>query len=246
MGLSGEENLPTTDSLQNSLAFKGNSTQLFRDAVEEVQRISLGGQMIYSPDFASLREPESARTFKLEPTSQNKGPLNQDEAVALKVLFDENSAFNQHFAINSETSKTINTLLELPIGGMQSDAMDGIVEFGTYVGIAANVREQINRTEPLPNAKKSITNIIKRTWREKFEEPLQQDGLVIGPNTVAAIEIVVAKYAERDITNDPEHARTPEEITARIESRKHGARLAGRLYLEAKELASKIFSSPIP
>lgn len=241
MAIGDEELNISLDSLDNALAFKGNSSQLFSDAVDEVKRLSSNGREIYKPDFASLRKPESAKTLKTEPDSQFDGPLNNEEAVALKILLDESSALFQHYAIDFETSDKIQEILGLPKDGWQSDAMEGIAKFGSYAGIAAGVRDQIRRNEPPPKELKTWGDRTKKDWWERFAEPLKKDGLVIGRNTVTAVEGVVAEFAERDIPKVPEGAKTPEEIRARIESQKHGAKLAGKLYLETKELASNAF-----
>jgi hypothetical protein len=232
-GLGDEENLPTSDSLHNTLAFRGNSAQLFREAVEEVKRLSEGGREIFPPRFATLENPKSASALRTEPYSIHDGHLNPDEAVAIKILLDESSALYQYYAINFETSHKIREILGLKQGDWQSDVMDGLAEFGIFAGLAAGVREQIERNSP------PLEDMIKKDWWSKFEEPLRKDGLVLGKYTVEAIEKVVAGYAERDIPTDPEGAKTPQEIRARIESKKHGAKLAGMLFLEARELASK-------
>lgn len=241
MGIKLDRDLPSNDALDNSMAFKGNSAQILQSALEEVQKITQGGQDVFSPGFPTYSTPESGTALKTEPRSGFQGLLKKSEAVAEKVLLDETSAFYQNFAKNDQTARKIDEALQLPKGGWQMDATDGITEYGLYVGIAAGVREEMRKGEKPAKGRRSIGDVVKADWRKKFEEPLKADGLNIGRNTSRAIKDSIAELAERDIPNNPEGAKTPEEIQARIQSKKHGAQMAEKLFFEVKDIASKVF-----
>lgn len=233
-----EEKRITGRILKHSVAFGEHSSAVLNDAVEEVKRLSARGDL-YPPDFPTVRYSRPKSSVQLSSSSMLRGKISPAEAAAMKFLQDESSALAQSFARDWETTRKLQEALQLPKKGWQSDTIDGIGEFGTFLGIAAGVREQISSGEGKPKGK-TIGDKLKRSWFDKFAEPIQQDQMVLGKNTAKAVQEAISEFTERDIPNVPEGARTEEEIQARIASKKYGAQKAANLYLETLGLASRI------
>lgn len=236
-----DHSLPTRDILQNSMAFRGDNIDLFTGAVNEVYGLTQNGGSVYSPEFPSWRKPESGTRLQSEPSTSHMGALQRDEAVAVRILLDECSALYQNFGRNDSTSAKISEVLNLPKGGWQGDATDGISDFGYLVGLAAGVRDQIRENKPLPS-KKTFGYIIDKGWRDLFAGPLKSDNFQISNNVASAIIKFITESAEKDIPLNPQGAKGEDQIKAKIASKIHGAIKARNLYLEAKELANSYFS----
>ena len=240
-----DEKVLSTNALDHALAFSKNSAQLFSDAIEQVKILAKTSDAIYPPtDFPRVTNRFLESTIRLQPDSDFDGQLTFAEAAAVVVLLNEVSALAQASGRNDEMSNKLHIVLQLPENGWQSDTIDGLADFGNMLGWAARIRERIISGEGVPN-EKTLGDAAKRFWWDKFEKPVRQDGLKLGKNTVEAIIKTIEGLAKRDIPNDPQGAKTPDKITARIASKKHGAELAAQLYLESWRLASKILPETI-
>lgn len=240
-----DEKAISTNALDHALAFSENSAQLFSDAIEQVKILAKKTDAIYPPTlFPTVRNPYPESTIRLQPDSDFDGQLTLAEAAATVVLLNEVSALAQASGRTYEMSDKLHVVLQLPEDGWQSDTIDGLAEFGDMIGWAARIRERIISGEGMPNGK-TIGDMAKKGWWDKFEKPVRQDGLKLGKNTAQAIIKTVGELAERDIPNNPEGAKTPEQKAARIASKKHGAKLAAQLYLESLKMASKILPDAI-
>lgn len=234
------------DVLEHALAFKGQSAQLFDEAVSQVRSLAQGQRRIYPPTQFPIppdRVPES--TLRLTPESDLNGRLLPAEAVAVTVLLTECSALAQAWGRNFKTSATLHGVLQLPPEGLDHDAIAGIAEFGDSLAAVAAVREWTENGEGEP-AGTTMMDLVKRKLWRRYRNALGEDKLALGPTTAETIVHAISESARRDIPHNPEGARTPEDIAAKIEkieSRIHGARLAKQLYLEARTLASQVLLS---
>ena len=146
------ESTLTRDVLKHALAFKGNSIDLFNDAVSEVKSLTSDGSSVYPPyEYPSLYHPERATTLTKSPESGFVGRLAPAEAVAVRVLQEESLALMQSFARNFETSRKIDEILGTGEHTSQSDAMEGIVDFMQIISMASGVRERKLSSEELKN-----------------------------------------------------------------------------------------------
>jgi hypothetical protein len=240
-----DEKALSTNALDHALAFRENSAQLFSDAIGQVKVLARTSDAIYPPiGFPTWRNRCSESTIRLQPDSDFDGQLTFAEAAATVVLLNEVSALAQASGRTDEMSDKLHAVLQLPENGWQSDTIDGLADFGNMLGWAARIRERIISGEGAPNGK-TLGDAAKRSWWNKFEKPVRQDGLKLGENTAQAIIKTIVALAERDIPNNPEGAKTPDQIAARIASKKHGAELAAQLYLESWRLAAKILPDTI-
>jgi len=240
-----DEKALSTNALDHALAFSENSAQLFSDAIEQVKILAKTADAIYPPiGFPTWRNRYPESTIRLQPDSDFDGQLTFAEAAATVILLNEVSALAQASGRSYEMSDKLHTVLQLPESGWQSDTIDGLADFGNMLGWAARIRERIISGEGMPN-EKTLGNAAKRSWWDKFEKPVRQDGLKLGENTAEAIIKTIVELAKRDIPNNPEGAKTPEQMAARIASKKHGADLAAQLYLEGLKMAAKILPDTI-
>lgn len=231
------------DVLEHSLAFKGQSAQLFNDVIRQVRCLTQDQGSIYPPtQFPNPpnRVPES--TLRRVPESDLNGYLFPAEAVAVTVLLTECSALAQAWGRSFETSNKLHAVLQLPPEGLDNDAIAGIAEFGDTLAAASAVREWLANGDGEPTGT-TINDKFKRGLWRRYSGAIGQDNLGLGSTTSEAIVRTIAEFARRDIPHNPEGARTPEDVGAKIESRIHGARLAQELYLEALALASTVLSS---
>lgn len=240
---SGKDQRLTTDILRHSIAFKGDSSRVFSEAIAEIKMLALHSNSLFPPNyFPSVRESRPETSIRITPDSYFfDGKLSQAEAATIIVLLNEASALCQSFAVDWKTSNKLHEALGLKEGDWQSDAIEGFSEFGDMLGWAAGIRERILREGKEPQLKTIGDHAIKGWW-DKFAEPVRQDGMILGENTAEAIVEAVGEFAERDIPRNPEGAKNQEEIRARIRSKKHGARLAKDLYLETLSFASRELS----
>ncbi len=237
-----ENNKLTTDILKSSLAFQGNSAELYQNAVEEVRRLSTDNRSIYPPKtFPDVRNPIPESSLRTKPSERiMEGALSPAEAVAVKVILDESSALAQSLGIGWERSAKLRKVLKLPKEGWGHDTIEAICDFGGYVCIAAGVRELL-----LADEKFKEGDIIKKDWHDEFAKPLRKDNLTIGENTSDAIVEYLTSYYEEHIPQNSEGAKNEKEIETRIASRKHGVLLGKKLYLETLKLASNEFSTSV-
>src|SRR3989344_1777119 len=240
------ESTLTRDVLKHALAFKGNSIDLFNDAVSEVKSLTSDGSSVYPPyEYPSLYHPERATTLTKSPESGFVGRLAPAEAVAVRVLQEESLALMQSFARNFETSRKIDEILGTGEHTSQSDAMEGIVDFMQIISMASGVRERILTRQGEP-VKKTLGDISKLRWYKLFKGAIEQDSFKIGDNTAAKAVEEVQKQANEHITPlNPGGATNDIVIRARIIGRMRGAELAKALYLETVDLAANILPATL-
>lgn len=226
--------------LNHSLAFGEQSGQVFNGIVEEIRMLSSQGYLYPPEPILSLSHPEPESSITLVSQSDLGGRLTPAEAAAMKMLLTESTALAQSYVLSDwETSSKILQVLQLPKNGWQGDAIEALGDFGMRLGMAAGVRDRVLSGKGRPDTK-THSSFNQRPWWDEFVDPIRLDQLILGRNTADAIVKSVSHMSEKMISNNPEGARTQEEIQARIASRKHGVILASDLYLEALGRASAL------
>ncbi len=227
-----------TIALGHSIAFRGNDIEMYRSNVAQVRELVARGQEIYPPAaFPTWSEPVPRSILRTSPTSELIGRLAPAEAVGVLTLLNESGALFQAFGQDSSATKLLLQTLGLPSRGWPTDAIEGITQFGEMLGSAAEVRDTIIRGEKPPTGSTNSETAKRRSW-DKFHDAIEKDNMILGENTSTVIVQMIDELATDIIPKNPDMARNAEEVKARIESEKRGARLAKDLYLEARQLAS--------
>lgn len=235
---SNDNSLVSPGELRNALAFKGRSAALYADAVRQVK--SFASERIYPPNhLPSVRYPRPEQSIQRSPTSEFDGEITTAEAVATLVLLGESAGLASAYAISDKVSSQVKEVLKIPEGIWQYDVINAFSDFGSYLALAAGVRERILNGEERPREIKTIGDRVHETWRKEFEGAIKQDKMILGEHTADAVVRYIDLSADRDIRGNKQGAKTEADIQARIAGRKHGARLARDLYLEVFERASQ-------
>lgn len=244
MGRSLEQN---PDILKKSLAFKGVSTEVFKQAVERIRIKSANGEDLYPPAHFPML-PDTMPTTGVRNYSEriNEGRYSQAEGVAIEVLLKELSVLTQSFGMNFTLSEKLNQVLQLPENGSDGEALDSMSKFGLILSKAAKVRENLLIGWQRPERPKNWEDKMMTDDYDCFAECLRADNLVLGRNTANKIVTLIEEEAREKIPNDLfGYARDEAKIKIRIESAIHGAKLARDLYLEVRENAAYIVEEKI-
>jgi len=235
----------TDDVLRSTLVLRGQSRLFFNEAINEVNKIMATGNDIYPPSIfphAGTRQPTTS--LQLSSDSFGEGRLSPAEGVAVIILLGECNGLAQNWRKSEEITKKMAEIIGSSEIAWDFDLIDGMSEFGNMVGKAAGVRERLLNGLGRPEGSTTKDILLKLSY-DTFATTLKEDALVIGEKTTAAISQQVEMLAKRDISNNPEGAKTDVEIKARINGRTRGAKLAREIYLEARTLASKSVSEQI-
>ena len=139
-----------TDALESVIAYKGNSAQLFAEAVNEVKVLTVDGKRVYPPKtFPSVRNPHPGSSILTEPDARiMSGALSSAEAVAVKVLLDESSALAQSFARSFELSRLVSQVLKMEEGATLGDILEEL-EIKRRVVISVNDAHEADKSRRL-------------------------------------------------------------------------------------------------
>lgn len=236
----------TPDVLEHALAFRGQTAQLMKEAIDEVRLLQGENRLnkVYPPDFFPKpgRPWETGLVLKTEPDSELEAELEFSEAVALRVVLAESEALSQAWGKSFKLSAELEDVMRLSEGQWSNEAIAGFSEFGERVGSAALVRRLIQSGGGKPSGT-TMQDHLKNILYGKFSDPVLQDNLALSVCTANVIVADITQMAEENIPNiSSANENVPKIIKLRVDSRKHGAKLAAELYLEARALAEKTIS----
>lgn len=234
----------TPDVLAHALAFRGQTAQLMQEAMEEVGRLSAGGEDSIEPPmfFSKPGLDLDNLPIKLKSISAAKSDRGLDfpEAVAARVLLSESQALDQALGQSFELSARLIKVLKLERGQLSDRAISGFAEFGEGLRSVQIVRNLAKYGGGKPSGAKVEDHLNQRLF-DKFAGPLKNDNWTIGENCAGAIISGVVEQAEQ-LAGLPRLTSEEGEKEAKqmeISSRAHGAKLAADLYLEVKALATR-------
>lgn len=233
----------TPDVLKHALAFRGQTAQLMKEAIDEVSLLQGEDRQnkVYPPDF--FPKPgtprEAGLVLKTEPSSELEAELTFSEAVALRVILAESEALSQAWGKSFKLSTKLSGVMGLSEDQWSSEAIAGFSEFGETIGSVALVHWLIQSRGGKPT-ETTMQDHLKNLLFDKFADLVSQDNFELGVCTANAIVVDIAQLAKENIPNmSSASENSPKTIGLRVSSRRHGAQLAADLYLEARALAAK-------
>lgn len=236
--------------LSSTKAFRNNSTELFKKAVEEATRLGEIGDIYPPAEFPLPNTPRfiSAVKFNLEAFPSTINPtspwdnISQAEAVAFYVCSQELRAYTTAYTKRNEDLADEICQRDDLLPYEQSDPWEvitGFEQFLVRMSQATWTRHRLQEGQKAPELEPArvgvlVNNSAYTDWG-LYREAILRDRMALGPNTAVAAARVVTEYGRNHYGPH----------ISRVNSFKHGGELACNLYREAFSNAATILPASV-